>query len=62
VKRPLPPPLPAAPPDERLVASIATETGVPCEQVARWLRDGTAPGHLLPALREALWRPLGGLQ
>jgi hypothetical protein len=50
------------PPDEALVEAIATETGIPLALVRRWLREGTAPGHLLVALRSSLWKPIGGIR
>jgi hypothetical protein len=62
VRRPLPPPLPAPPPDEALVSAIATETAIPSALVRRWLGGGHVPAPLLPALRAALWKPLGGPQ
>jgi hypothetical protein len=61
--QPLPPILPALPPDPALVAAIAVETSIPASRVARWLAGecGVLHGEALSTARGALWRPLGGV-
>jgi hypothetical protein len=61
-RKALPLPLPALPPDERLVVAIADETSNPAGLVRRWLTGGQVPGSMLGPLRASLWKPLGGLQ
>lgn len=59
--KPLPPALPAREPDERLVASLAAECGLPSAAVRAFLNGSRRPPpEQLQALRAALWRPLGG--
>ena len=59
-RRPLPPPLPASPPDERLIVSLAEETGVPVAVVRAWLNGGKVRPDVREALLRALWAPVGG--
>lgn len=58
--RNLPPPLPPLEPSPELVASLVSDTGLPIEVVRRWLDGGSVPPASRDALRESLWRPLGG--
>ena len=59
--KPLPPELPAPPPDERLVAALSADTGIAAALVRAWLAGACAPGHLREPLTEALWCVLGGV-
>ena len=60
--RPLPPSLPPAPVDERLVAALAAAVDCSTSTVRHWLDGSTRPPqHLHAPLRDALWSVLGGV-
>jgi hypothetical protein len=60
--RPLPPCLPPAPVDDRLVAAVANETSIPPVVVRGWLEGSRRlVGEHQRAALESLWRPIGGV-